>query len=735
MAHSAHFDSAHFAFSTVAVQRRPGGHRPVRPRQRAGRLRPGHGRHPARHPPATTSSPRRSTRCAASSTAARSAPTPAAATVRASSRRCRMPSSARSLTFELPESRHATPSATAFLPTDTDEREQIKESIGSLAAEEGLDRARLARSADRPVADRRARSPARCRRSSSCSSPSHRGDAGAARSSASNWTGRRSGCASAPSANSTVYFPSLSCRTLVYKGMVTTLQLEPFYPDLSDERFASKLALVHSRYSTNTFPSWPLAQPFRMIAHNGEINTVQGNRNWMRARQIAARVRAARRHRPDPADRHPRRAATPPRSTRSSNCSPSPAGSLPHAVMMMVPEAWEKQTESDPARRAFYEYHSMLMEPWDGPAALRLHRRHPRRRDARPQRAAPRPVPGHRRRPRRGRQRDRRARHRPEPGRTARAGCAREDVPRRHRSRPAHRRRRDQVDLWRRPRRGAQWLEDNRINLTDLPGARAHRAPARVGGASPAHLRLHRGGGGHDPRADGAERRRAARRDGHRHPDRRARRRVRDCCSTTSPSSSRRSRTRRSTPSAKPSSPRSGSGSARSATCSPPTPEHAQQVILDFPVIDNDELVEDPAHRPSAGKSHHHDHPRPVPLRRGAAGAAEPARGDLRRGRRGDRGGRAVHRAERPRLQQGPRADPVAAHARRRAPPPHPAGEPHEGRPHRRGRRRARGAPRRAAGRLRGVGHQPVPGDGKRRGPRAPRRHHRHHARGGGART
>ncbi|MDX2025188.1 MAG: glutamate synthase subunit alpha, partial [Microcella sp.] len=85
------------------------------------------------------------------------------------------------------------------------------------------------------------------------------------------------------------YFPSLSCRTLVYKGMVTTLQLEPFYPDLSDERFTSKLALVHSRYSTNTFPSWPLAQPFRSIAHNGEINTVQGNRNWMRARQSQLR--------------------------------------------------------------------------------------------------------------------------------------------------------------------------------------------------------------------------------------------------------------------------------------------------------------------------------------------------------------------------------------------------------------------------------------------------------------
>jgi glutamate synthase (NADPH/NADH) large chain len=82
-----------------------------------------------------------------------------------------------------------------------------------------------------------------------------------------------------------LYFPSLSARTIVYKGMVTTLQLEPFYPDLSDERFESTLALVHSRYSTNTFPSWPLAQPFRRLAHNGEINTIRANRNWMHARQ------------------------------------------------------------------------------------------------------------------------------------------------------------------------------------------------------------------------------------------------------------------------------------------------------------------------------------------------------------------------------------------------------------------------------------------------------------------
>lgn len=166
-----------------------------------------------------------------------------------------------------------------------------------------------------------------------------------------------------------LYFASLSSRTLVYKGMVTTLQLEPFYPDLSDERFASKLALVHSRYSTNTFPSWPLAQPFRMIAHNGEINTIQGNRNWMRARQSQLDTDVL-------GELEPLLPIVAPGASDSASFDEvvellTLAGrSLPHAVMMMVPEAWEKQTEIDPARRAFYEYHSMLMEPWDGPAAI-----------------------------------------------------------------------------------------------------------------------------------------------------------------------------------------------------------------------------------------------------------------------------------------------------------------------------------------------------------------------------
>lgn len=165
------------------------------------------------------------------------------------------------------------------------------------------------------------------------------------------------------------YFPSLSARTLVYKGMVTTLQLEPFYPDLSDERFVSRLALVHSRYSTNTFPSWPLAQPFRMIAHNGEINTVQGNRNWMRARQSQLESELL-------GDLRPLFPIVSEGASDSASFDEVVelltlgGRSLPHAIMMMVPEAWENQVDIDPARKAFYEFHSMLMEPWDGPAAL-----------------------------------------------------------------------------------------------------------------------------------------------------------------------------------------------------------------------------------------------------------------------------------------------------------------------------------------------------------------------------
>ena len=166
-----------------------------------------------------------------------------------------------------------------------------------------------------------------------------------------------------------LYHPSLSARTLVYKGMVTTLQLEPFYPDLSDERFKSTLALVHSRFSTNTFPSWPLAHPFRMIAHNGEINTVKGNRNWMAARQSQLASEAL-------GDLKQLLPIVTPSGSDSASFDEVlellylSGRSLPHAMMMMIPEAWEKHTDIDPARKSFYEYHSMLMEPWDGPAAV-----------------------------------------------------------------------------------------------------------------------------------------------------------------------------------------------------------------------------------------------------------------------------------------------------------------------------------------------------------------------------
>jgi glutamate synthase (NADPH/NADH) large chain len=166
-----------------------------------------------------------------------------------------------------------------------------------------------------------------------------------------------------------VYHPSLSSKTLVYKGMVTTLQLEPFFPDLSDESFESTLALVHSRFSTNTFPSWPLAHPFRMIAHNGEINTVKGNRNWMRAREARLDSELL-------GELESLKPILTPGASDSASFDEVlellvlSGRSLPHAMMMMIPEAWEKQTDINPQLRDFYEYHSMLMEPWDGPAAV-----------------------------------------------------------------------------------------------------------------------------------------------------------------------------------------------------------------------------------------------------------------------------------------------------------------------------------------------------------------------------
>ncbi len=167
-----------------------------------------------------------------------------------------------------------------------------------------------------------------------------------------------------------VYFPSLSARTIVYKGMLTTPQLPNFFPDLEDDRFETALALVHSRFSTNTFPSWPLAHPYRFVAHNGEINTVMGNRNWMRAREA---LLATPHWGPNIERLFP--ICTPDASDTASfdealELLHLGGYSLPHAVLMMIPEAWEKNDAMNPAHRDFYRFHASLMEPWDGPASV-----------------------------------------------------------------------------------------------------------------------------------------------------------------------------------------------------------------------------------------------------------------------------------------------------------------------------------------------------------------------------
>ncbi|PVV27693.1 MAG: glutamate synthase subunit alpha, partial [gamma proteobacterium symbiont of Ctena orbiculata] len=166
------------------------------------------------------------------------------------------------------------------------------------------------------------------------------------------------------------YFTSFSSRTLVYKGMLLANQVGEYYLDLQDERMQSALALVHQRFSTNTFPTWDLAHPFRMIAHNGEINTLRGNVNWMRARKnsMASEVLGEDLEKIWPLI---------PEGQSDSACFDNAlellvAGgySLAHAMMMLIPEAWGGNKLMDDQRRAFYEFHAALMEPWDGPAAV-----------------------------------------------------------------------------------------------------------------------------------------------------------------------------------------------------------------------------------------------------------------------------------------------------------------------------------------------------------------------------
>ncbi|MCZ4328602.1 glutamate synthase-related protein [Castellaniella denitrificans] len=166
------------------------------------------------------------------------------------------------------------------------------------------------------------------------------------------------------------FVPSISVRTVVYKGLLLANQVGLYYRDLADTRAVSALALVHQRFSTNTFPAWPLAHPYRMIAHNGEINTVKGNFNWLRAREGAMSSAVLGK---DLAKLYPIVYEGQSDTATFDNCLEllvMSGYSLAHAMMIMIPEAWEQHADMDESRRAFYEYHAALMEPWDGPAAV-----------------------------------------------------------------------------------------------------------------------------------------------------------------------------------------------------------------------------------------------------------------------------------------------------------------------------------------------------------------------------
>ncbi|MEW6297153.1 MAG: glutamate synthase subunit alpha, partial [Thermodesulfobacteriota bacterium] len=166
------------------------------------------------------------------------------------------------------------------------------------------------------------------------------------------------------------YIPSLSYKTVIYKGMLTPRQVSTYYPDLSDPLVETAIAVVHSRFSTNTFPSWERSHPYRYLIHNGEINTLRGNENWMHARQA---MLASELFGDDLKKIFPIILEDGSDSAKFDNCLEFlvlSGRSLPHAVMMMIPEPWENHESMSDEKRAFYEYHNSLMEPWDGPASI-----------------------------------------------------------------------------------------------------------------------------------------------------------------------------------------------------------------------------------------------------------------------------------------------------------------------------------------------------------------------------
>ncbi len=168
------------------------------------------------------------------------------------------------------------------------------------------------------------------------------------------------------------YFCSLSCRTLIYKGLFLAESLSVFYPDLNDERFVSRFAIYHQRYSTNTFPQWWLAQPFRTLAHNGEINTIRGNSNWMKSHEIKMAAAAFGEHSEDIKPLIPAGASDTAALDAVFEAFVRSGRDAPTAKLMLIPQAWQRDASLDPATRAMYAFFASLMEPWDGPAALAM---------------------------------------------------------------------------------------------------------------------------------------------------------------------------------------------------------------------------------------------------------------------------------------------------------------------------------------------------------------------------
>ena len=518
-----------------------------------------------------------------------------------------------------------------------------------------------------------------------------------------------------------VYFPSLSSRTIAYKGMLTTDQLDHVFPDLVDERVESAIAVVHSRFSTNTFPSWPLSHPFRFIAHNGEINTVMGNRNWMRAREALLKSDLI------PGDLERIFPICTPGASDSASFDEvleilhMGGRSLPHSVLMMIPEAWEKHTEMDPKRRAFYEFHSALMEPWDGPACVVFTDGNQvgavlDRNGLRPSRywvtdddlvvlaseVGVLDIPQEKV--------VRKGRLKPgrmflvdtEEHRIIEDGEIKEELATEH-----------PYD---------EWLHAGLIKLADIAEREhvihSHASVTRrqqIFGYTEEELRILL-----TPMANtGAE--------------------PIGSMGTDTPIAVLSDRSRLlfdyfAQLFAQVTNPpldaiREELVTSLNGTIGPeanlldPTPASCRQVVLPFPVITNDELV----------KIRHINRDGDMPgfITHVSRGLYDVSGGGDALASRLDEicqevseaiaERRARDRALRPARRRHQRADPVAADDRGRAPPPRPREDPHPGRPAHRGRRRPRGAPRRPADRVRRRSGQPLPRDGVRRGPRARR--------------